>query len=287
MRLESPRKAVRKLLAERRLAGHDHANVAGNCMDPVELFLAAARTIQHGPTVTYAWARCRKCPACLYANSMKWGARGAAEIAASTRTWFGTLTLAPEHRMRGIARASRLGRKATVESEDRAEETGIIGSVFQPDITKMMKRLRKLAPLRYLCVMEAHIDGIPHWHMLIHERGERLSKRDLDANWRLGFTQFRLVDTSDPRPAFYVSKYLSKAAQSRVRASMHYGRPPRPVAVIETNTPARRRREAIEGKISPLSVSENVPSTAQMQKAVNEPASLIKNVETVEHGSEV
>lgn len=93
------------------------------------------------------------------------------------------------------------------------------------EIDRYLKRVRKSgAPFRYLLVSEAHKDGFPHFHLLVHEAALPLTKRLLESNWRLGYSQFRLVNNSDPRSAFYVCKYLAKSAQTRVRASKGYGR---------------------------------------------------------------
>jgi hypothetical protein len=81
-------------------------------------------------------------------------------------------------------------------------------------------------PLRYLLVAEAHKSGLPHYHMLISEFEESrpVRARHLKTNWRLGFSDVKLVAQDDgTRPAAYVAKYLAKSAIARVRASVGYG----------------------------------------------------------------
>lgn len=92
------------------------------------------------------------------------------------------------------------------------------------EFTLFFKRVRKNSgqPLRYCLFTEKHRDGFPHYHALIHERGEAIPRRDIEAEWKFGFTSFRLADVNAAR---YVSKYVSKDAQARVRASIRYGLP--------------------------------------------------------------
>jgi hypothetical protein len=93
------------------------------------------------------------------------------------------------------------------------------------EITKFLKRLRKEsgARLRYMCVAEEHADGDPHWHVLLHEVSGDVRKRSIQAQWKLGFSAAKLVDTSSGRAAAYPCKYLSKSIAARVRASIRYG----------------------------------------------------------------
>ena len=89
-------------------------------------------------------------------------------------------------------------------------------------MTKMFKRLRKDGyNFRYLYVLEAHKDGYPHVHMLVHEVSAQIPKRALGAQWPYGFSSFKLVD--DPRAASYITKYLVKDMRSKIRASQKYG----------------------------------------------------------------
>lgn len=148
----------------------------------------------------------------------------------SDRTWFGTLTVGPAARMRLLSTARRHVRLARCEDYDGlrpAEQLKELANAASPDLSRFFKRLRKRgAEIRYLLVTEAHADGMPHWHLLLHEVGaEPVTKRELEAQWKQGFTHWRLVQNADPQAAFYVTKYLAKDALTRVRASAGYGRP--------------------------------------------------------------
>lgn len=90
------------------------------------------------------------------------------------------------------------------------------------ELTKYFKRLRKSGlKFRYVLVTEAHKDGYPHYHALIHEGFSQIPKSRLQAEWPYGFTQFKLV--KDAKAAYYITKYLVKDARTRIRASGKYG----------------------------------------------------------------
>jgi hypothetical protein len=92
--------------------------------------------------------------------------------------------------------------------------------------TLWVKRVRKsVGALRYLVVAEAHADGFPHLHALVHEVDRAIRWRDLVPEWRMGFMHARLVRDADAA-ASYVTKYVTKALyfKYRIRASQHYGR---------------------------------------------------------------
>jgi len=173
------------------------------------------------------WVRCRKCRTCLAARSRLWSNRARREIEQSARTWFGTLTLRPEEHYLALAEVSReLGRRGTVidrlsPQEQFKERHRVIGK----SITKYLKRVRKEseAAIRYIIVAEAHKSGLPHYHALVHEprMHSRVTERQLRKQWIHGFSKWELVE--DGRAARYVCKYLSKAAEARVRASQRYG----------------------------------------------------------------
>ncbi len=178
----------------------------------------------------YISVRCRKCPACLDHKRRLWTARSICETRVATRTWFGTMTVAPVHRFRFKAMAERTVQRSRNErfsSLTPSERTKAIASELLPEVTKWLKRVRKqsAARFRYLLVVEAHADGFPHLHLLLHEQGQPVTKACLDGQWKLGFTQFRLIDQGDVRAVGYVCKYLSKSPQTRIRASRAYGKP--------------------------------------------------------------
>lgn len=157
------------------------------------------------------WTPCRKCEECLKNRRKYWASRARQEINRSTRTWFGTLTINPHWR---FVLSARSGKK---DFHHSYREVG-------KEVTKYFKRLRKAGhKFRYLLVMEAHKDGYPHVHLFVHEGSTPIPKRELQSQWKLGFTDFKLVDKIDNNAARYVTKYLAKDARSRIRGSQKYG----------------------------------------------------------------
>lgn len=176
--------------------------------------------------------RCRVCDKCMEHRAAMWAARAMVELDQAQRNWFGTLTLSParqdhflwqaQSRFRLQGGDPKIGHFADLPIERQFQlRVKVIGEA----ITKYLKRVRKEsgAQIRYLLVTEAHKSGLPHFHMLMHERGTPVRKRTLDSQWSEGFTNWRLVDGS-PKVAFYVSKYLAKSALTRIRGSQGYGR---------------------------------------------------------------
>lgn len=171
---------------------------------------------------------CHKCPACLRKRGTVWRYRAKAETASAMRTWFGTLTMRPDEHARILALVN-------VKLEARAVTYGLLpfGEQFverhnatSPELTKYLKRVRKSASgrLRHLIIAEAHLSGLPHWHVLIHEcEAGGTTERELRGQWKLGFSKWNLV--TDLKQATYLCKYLTKAASARVRASKRYGQP--------------------------------------------------------------
>lgn len=179
------------------------------------------------PLMVELTSPCRHCDKCLRRRSMIWTYRARAEVAAATRTWFGTLTLRPEEQYRALALARQALDRQGIDYDllSFAEQFKLRHQVVSAELTKTLKRIRKNsgATLRYLMVAEAHMSGLPHYHILVHEcdDDERVTHKVLSAAWKLGFSKFKLV--TDPRAATYLCKYLSKSAAARVRASKHYG----------------------------------------------------------------
>lgn len=180
--------------------------------------------VKAGPVlpVTVA-ARCRRCEHCLAHRRQLWTARAVDEVKAAPRTWFGTLTVSPENRFRHEVAADLL-RPSAVSSADWPEfKFRCLADSVGKEVTRMFKRLRKRgAKFRYLLVFEAHKDGWPHVHLLVHEVAEPVRKATLDGQWPLGFSKWKLVER-EPAAAVYVCKYLAKDALTRVRASLRYG----------------------------------------------------------------
>lgn len=174
---------------------------------------------------------CRKCSVCLKRRAAHWRIRAKLETALSHRTWFATFTLNPQERFKvdiqrsgGIVRELRsIGAISSFITEDQlfTDRHLVIGKLF----TNYFKRLRKntrVSP-RYLLVAERHADGWPHYHALLHEREIPITKRQLEAEWKHGFTSFKLVQRDDPAVSNYVCKYIAKQALARIRASLRYG----------------------------------------------------------------
>lgn len=241
--------------------GSDAAPLHGDCSDPVDRELRGVAPLYKqrlaalaDPFVDYAdgygWlpgreprpeppavhtvyvrVRCRKCPECLRHKRRLWTARGIQEVRQSSRTWFGTLTVAPEYRFWAKAKAEQKAATSRRESWSTltpSERTKAIAAQLSPEVTRWLKRVRKAsgAKLRYLLVVEAHDDGFPHMHLLLHETTDsRVSKRQLESQWRYGISHWRLIEAGNVGSVGYVCKYITKSAQTRIRASQKYGRP--------------------------------------------------------------
>lgn len=165
-----------------------------------------------------------------------------------------TFTFSPESRFKLLSQVRLRWRKKgedfeALPPEKRARE---VLEQSGKELTLYFKRLRKntKVPLRYCLVSEFHEDDAPHWHALIHEPFARLAVRhkDLTSTWPYGFTRFKLVDQTDlKKTARYVAKYLAKDAETRVRASQHYGDPVASHALLQQRigkkNPVVRSRE--------------------------------------------
>lgn len=261
--LSDLRRLVRKASengARRLTLGRWEWDVAGSCQSPVtrEYFARKDRDLRREndwqpgdemPLALILHARCRHCQDCRRLRRRQWTLRAIAEARAASRNWFGTLTLNPEQafRLEMVSRA-RLARGGTtwerLPPPDRFRE--VCREVGQ-ELTRYLKRLRKEsgARLRYMACFEPHRSMVPHLHVLLHESGDApVRKRQLDAQWRLGFSHWRLVAEEDrTKSAAYVAKYVAKEG-GRVRASILYGEPSRPRA-IAPNEVSRVTPEAI------------------------------------------
>lgn len=203
----------------------------GRCTDPVRLGFygrhkGLTSTGEHVPIEVRMSTQCRKCEACLRKRRNRYVRAAIAETAASQRTWLVTLTLRPEeqYRLECAAQARALQRGwnwSEITDSQRFHHVAVAG--FR-EVQLMLKRLREKteARCRHLTVVERHTSGLPHWHMLLHECEGTIGKRDISAQWRLGFSDAKLLHETEARAVWYVAKYLSKA-DARVRASKHYG----------------------------------------------------------------
>lgn len=172
-------------------------------------------------------ARCRRCPECLTHRRRLWTARAMDMCRVARRTWFGTLTVRPDDRFKLRLRAEQKRLWAGGEAMghlDATEQFRLLALELGSEATRWLKRLRSSVEgdFRYLLVTEEHKTGDPHIHLLLHEFGPPIPKRVLEAQWRYGFSHWRLVG-EDARAASYACKYLSKDLRTRVRASLGYG----------------------------------------------------------------
>ena len=214
-------------------------DVAGRCESPVKVELSSRASANHGEKHVYVQStlnrpnfvemdvRCRKCPQCLRQRGIMWGYRAREEWNLAPRTWLATLTLDPGSHAHLLNAARHDLRKQGVDFDALPvdEQFLLIDAQGYAQIQLWLKSLRKNSgvPIRFLAVTEAHKSGVPHWHVLIHEKDleKPLRHAVLKGSWKLGFDSYKLV--ADARAASYVTKYLSKEMRARVRASLRYG----------------------------------------------------------------
>lgn len=216
-------RATRKLAIKAALTGgalntyQFEASWVPYCDEPVPIFRAArASILSNRPTEILMHVPCRKCAKCKLFRQLKWKERAEREIRRANRTWFVTLTFSPLH-LAGCIYESKL---ATGKNHGKLERAAY------GHVQKYFKRLRKQRRLkfRYLAIFErGEKTGRPHYHLLIHEVGERpVSKRTLEDKWRSN-VHARLVDRSSPWAASYITKYATKSLDVPPRASAKYG----------------------------------------------------------------
>jgi len=212
-------------------------DVAGNCQSPITVELHGRPRAPIGekhmllhrdgsPRFVVMQVACRKCENCLRRRGYMWSMRARAEWGQANRTWLATLTLSPTALTLLLSRARvRLGRGGTdYDALAGPEQFLELEKEGFREIQKYLKRLRKNSgkAIRYLCITESHKSGVPHWHLLLHEPDQPLSyDKDLKGSWTNGFDSYKLC--RDAKAAGYVTKYLSKAIEARVRASSGYG----------------------------------------------------------------
>ena len=209
------------------------ANLAGNCLSPSGVAYYARpeapqghREVVVAPGKAHSLhiemdVRCRRCESCRRNRQNLWRRRAETETAHAVRSWFCTLTIAPEKQDRFLweARERLSGQGVDYDALDFGDQFRTRVQTINPEITKFMKRLRKPLPdgaVRFLWVAEQHKSGDPHFHALLHEQmaDHPLRKSVLEEQWKLGFGQFRLV--RDNKQAAYVCKYLGKSLAARV-----------------------------------------------------------------------
>ena len=219
------------------------------CSDPLDIALlsAEASPTPVGSSIRLL-VRCRKCDSCKRARAAYWKFRAIAEIEATLgRTWFLTLTWRPSSRVRVTYAADLRLRQAGVKEPTPEQLFEARLKTMGPEVTRYLKRIRKgghdpgdrehppsfeeTVSFRYLLVWEAHTDGFPHAHLLIHERlAGQLLKRRIQRHWWEGFTNCQLVggdgevaDLHASKAAGYTCKYIAKEMPVRIRASHGYG----------------------------------------------------------------
>lgn len=212
-----------------------HWDIAGRCERPVPVELHSRPEAQLGREFVYDGrdhgsrvimdVKCRKCPKCLRLKAMNWRNRAVAEFRSAGRTWFGTITLSPHAHQASLERARYRMHQQGIDYETlpEMERWCLRYQEAARELTKYVKRLRKEsgAKIRYLLVCEQHKNGLPHFHMLVHERAGTILHRTLKDQWKYGFTYWKLL--TDAKACGYVTKYLNKSAVARVRASALYG----------------------------------------------------------------
>lgn len=216
-------------------------DVSRDCENPVPVSLASRATGEFRNVTKFGvksvpgielnlLTPCRRCRVCLAKKARLWTWRAMNELECAERTWFGTLTTSPDTDVwiDHVCSTRKRDFWMLPQSKKFAEQALVLGT----EVTKYLKRIRKNSgcQFRYLLVTETHDSrktspekqGRPHMHILLHEfAGQPIPKRILDANWHHGHCQFRL--TAGSKVAWYVSKYITKASDARVRASLGYG----------------------------------------------------------------
>lgn len=213
-----------------------HGDGRNQCWRPVERTLRFDNSPLKGATRAYVRLkmRCRECEPCIRYKRSQWAFRALREIRVADRTWFTTLTFNPWTRNAMVVRAmQRAGTSEIWQQMSPRAQSHALCLEAGKYITQFMKRLRKNAftrrggKLRFFCVFEAHKDGFPHAHLLIHERGAGTREEEIREAWRgNGFARGKLLNVENPeKAAWYCMKYFTKDA-NRVRASIRYGNEP-------------------------------------------------------------
>ena len=202
--------------------------------------------------------RCRHCAPCLRYRARVWRDKCTLEFNRSAsigaRTWFITLTCSPEWHYKFLAEGLKKARDKAALPRNSNEEFAIRHAAIGSAITRALKRLRKKIGVRgafkYIIVCERHKSGLPHYHALFHEQTTiaPIRKSMLNAFWTHGFANYKLAEAVH---SVYVTKYLMKSAEARVRASLHYGGSGDTPPSVLRSTPHRHTECGVETQVPP------------------------------------
>ena len=263
-------------------------DVAGKCEKPVPVelvgrpsapLIVVGRNIANAKTVVVSPSKpvplfidlqvpCRKCGPCLKNRANYWRTRAASEIKISARTWFVTLTLRPDRTFYylELMRHNALARGIDADREDSNSRFRRHCQEIGRELTMFLKRVRKnsRAKLRYCAVFEPHKSGDPHIHVLIHEviGNNPVTKRVIQDAWHDGFSTCKLVNLGDEmKSAAYATKYITKDASTRIRASQRYGEGGISPSALLRETVEFNRRIEIRRNVSGHTSSGHNPET--------------------------
>lgn len=171
------------------------------------------------------WVACRRCPGCRAFIRRMWIARCLREYSNAKRTWFCTLTFKPDTTLEMDEKAVKRCFSSGQLVDTPEGHYTFLASEANKYLTDYLKRLRgrkSKGLFRYFAVVEPTKRFIPHFHLLLFEQAETLTKAYLQEKWaQNGFSVVKLVD--DKRAIVYCTKYIQKEAQARVRASLGFG----------------------------------------------------------------
>lgn len=187
---------------------------SNGCLNPFKMTFRSQEPEKIRNSINFRYidiiTKCRKCQECRRARASSWRYRALTEFQRASRVWFCTFTVNPHHRALYALRAG-------------SWQFLPVYREFSKDFTLYLKRLRKAsgAKFKYLLVAEEHKDGFPHLHALIYERQGTVLKKQIQTEWKVGFSQARICESPT---VFYVCKYITKQIVARVRASLYFGK---------------------------------------------------------------
>ena len=209
-----------KLQRWRKSATRYHIDIEPYCDDPKPVFRQERGTAKYPGIEIFMRAPCRKCDKCLQFRQLQWAERIGRELPLYDRTWFIVLTFDPVH-LAGVIAES-------YSQPDYLTDAQKVERAAYEHVKLYLKRLRKSGGrFRYVAIPEyGSAEGRLHYHMLLHEVSEPITKRTIQGQWRSRISYAKLVKTkggSFQAAALYISKYLTKEL-TRIRASQKYGK---------------------------------------------------------------